>query len=258
MNRSALCILVVEDHPAIARQIVQFLDGLQWQADHAATGALAIELATRESYDVVLLDLNLPDIDGFEVCRAIKARAPRNVPVLMLTARDAFEDKARGFHGGADDYVTKPFDLREVALRCEALARRGQLHIGQELRVGSLVLLPRERRALCNGAPVALTQAGFKILLMLCTAFPRAVSRSALIHELWGADPPDSDALKSHVYALRRQLELAGSPHAIVTIPQLGYRLQADEVIDAASNAAGTESGSESSNTASDGQVDPA
>ncbi|GGX73377.1 response regulator [Massilia dura] len=225
-NRSALTILVVEDHPTIARQVVQFLDGLKWQTDHAATGALAIELATRESYDVVLLDLNLPDMDGLDVCRAIKARAPRNVPVLMLTARDAFEDKARGFHGGADDYLTKPFDLRELALRCEALARRGQLHVGQELSVGPLTLLPRDRRALCHGMPVTLTQAGFRILFTLCTAHPHAVSRSALMHELWGTNPPDSDALKSHIYALRRQLALAGAPDIIGTIPQLGYRLQ--------------------------------
>jgi len=222
---SALSILVVEDHPTIARQVVDFLDGLKWQADHAATGTLAIELATREAYDVVLLDLNLPDIDGLEVCRAIKARAPRNVPVLMLTARDAFEDKARGFHGGADDYVTKPFDLRELALRCEALARRGRLHIEQALRVGPLTLLVRERRALYGDTPLALTQLGLRILSMLCEAHPHAVSRSALTHALWGANPPDSDALKSHIYALRRQLALAGAPDMIVTIPQLGYRL---------------------------------
>lgn len=187
MSRSALTILVVEDHPTIARQIVEFLEGLKWHTDHAASGALAIDLATREAYDVVLLDLNLPDLDGLEVCRAIKARAPRNVPVLMLTARDAFEDKARGFKQGADDYLTKPFDLRELAMRCEALARRGQLHVEQRMR---------------------------------------AVSRSALVHELWGADPPDSDALKSHIYALRKQLELAGAGNMIVTIPQLGYRLE--------------------------------
>jgi DNA-binding response OmpR family regulator len=226
MNRRSLTILVVEDHPTIARQIVDFLEGLQWQTDHAATGALAIDLATREAYDVVLLDLNLPDLDGLEVCRAIKARAPRNVPVLMLTARDAFEDKARGFNEGADDYLTKPFDLRELALRCEALARRGQLHLSQEMRVGPLTLLLREKRALHNGAPLPLTQAGFKLLLKLVAASPQAVSRSALMHELWGANPPDSDALKSHIYALRKQLELAGAGPMIVTIPQLGYRLE--------------------------------
>ncbi len=225
MQCSALSILVVEDHPTIARQVVAFLEGLRWQADHAASGALAIELATREAYDVVLLDLNLPDIDGLEVCRAIKARAPRNVPVLMLTARDAFEDKARGFKGGADDYVTKPFDLRELALRCEALARRGRLHLEQEMRVGPLTLLAREMQALYGDAPLALTQLGFRILSALCEAHPHAVPRSALTHVLWGANPPDSDALKSHIYALRRQLALAGAPDMIVTIPQLGYRL---------------------------------
>ena len=225
MQCSALSILVVEDHPTIARQVVDFLEGLGWQTDHAATGALAIELATRDIHDVVLLDLNLPDIDGLEVCRAIKARAPRNVPVLMLTARDAFEDKARGFKGGADDYVTKPFDLRELALRCEALARRGGLHLAQEMRVGPLTLLVRERQALYGDAPLAPTQLGFRILSALCEAHPHAVSRSALTHALWGANPPDSDALKSHIYALRRQLALAGAPDMIVTIPQLGYRL---------------------------------
>ena len=225
MHRPSLSILVVEDHLTIARQIVEFLDGLAWQADHAATGALAIDLATSNVYDVVLLDLNLPDIDGLEVCRAIKARAARNVPVLMLTARDAFEDKARGFHGGADDYVTKPFDLRELALRCEALARRNALHRDQQTTVGPLTLHLRERRALCHGAPVALTQTGFRVLSLLCEAYPHAVARSALIHALWGDDPPDSDALKSHLYALRKQLDLAGAPDLIVTIPQLGYRL---------------------------------
>lgn len=230
MSRSPLSILVVEDHPTIARQVVDFLDGLNWHADHAATGALAIDLATREPYDVVLLDLNLPDVDGLAVCRAIKQRAPRNVPVLMLTARDAFEDKARGFHEGADDYLTKPFDLRELALRCEALARRGQLHVSQQMQLGPLTLLQREKRALYNSTPLALTQIGFQLLLKLCTAYPQAVSRSALMHEVWGANPPDSDALKSHIYALRKQLERAGAEQMIVTIPQLGYRVVLPDV----------------------------
>ena len=227
-----LSVLVVEDHPTIARQVVDFLDGLGWHPDHAASGALAIELATRESYDVVLLDLNLPDLDGLEVCRTIKARAPRNVPVLMLTARDAFEDKARGFRDGADDYLTKPFDLRELALRCEALARRSQLHREHALQLGPLTLLTREKRCLYRGAALALTQAGLKILAMLCDAHPHAVSRSALMHALWGAEPPDSDALKSHIYALRKQLELASGQRMIATIPQLGYRLALDGIAD--------------------------
>ena len=228
MNKLPLSILLVEDHLAIARQVLDFLDGLGWQTDHAGTGALAVQLATRNSYDVVLLDLNLPDIDGLQVCRAIKAGAPSNVPILMLTARDAYEDKARGFRDGADDYLTKPFDLRELALRCEALARRHQLHVHQEMRVGPFTLQTRAGCALLGDAALPLTQTGFKILLLLCREHPHAVSRSALQQQLWGSQPPDSDALKSHIYALRKQLELAGAAGVLVTIPQLGYRLAFD------------------------------
>jgi len=228
MKREVLSVLVVEDHPTIARQLVDFLDGLGWQADHAGTGALAIRLATQHPYDVVLLDLNLPDVDGLQVCREIKAHAPSNVPVLMLTARDAFEDKAQGFREGADDYLAKPFDLREVALRCEALARRGTLHQRQEMRVGPLTLLAREKRALYEGQPLSLTQAGFSILLLLCREHPHPVSRSALVQHLWGANPPDSDALKSHIYTLRKTLEQASGRRMLATILQLGYRLDLD------------------------------
>lgn len=228
MNRTLLSILLVEDHPTIARQVAEFFDGLGWQLDHAGTGALAIELATREAFDVVLLDLNLPDIDGLQVCRDIKARAPSNVPVLMLTARDAFEDKARGFSEGADDYLTKPFDLRELALRCEALARRRHLHVHQETVAGPLTLFPKQMRAQYQGAPIALTQTGFKVLLLLCQQHPHAVSRSILIQHLWGVNPPDSDALKSHIYTLRKQLEQASGRNMLTTILQLGYRLDLD------------------------------
>lgn len=225
MSRPSLSVLVVEDHPTIARQLVDFLDGLGWQPDHAGTGKLAIELATQQPYDVVLLDLNLPDLDGLQVCRAIKAGAPSNVPVLMLTARDAFEDKAQGFREGADDYLAKPFDLREVALRCEALARRGALHQRQEMHVGPFTLLTREKRAFYAGRPLVLTQLGFNILLLLCREHPHPVSRAALVRHLWGANPPGSDALKSHIYTLRKTLEAASGRKLLATILQLGYRL---------------------------------
>jgi len=232
VKRPGLSVLVVEDHPTIARQLVAFLDGLGWEPDHAATGALAIELATHNPYDVVLLDLNLPDGDGLQVCREIKARAPRNVPVLMLTARDAFEDKAEGFRSGADDYLAKPFDLREVALRCEALARRGSLHQQQEMRVGPFTLLTREKRALYRDYPLPLTGAGFSILLLLCREHPQPVSRALLTQHLWGANPPDSDALKSHIYTLRKALEAVSGRRLLATILQLGYRLDLDGLDD--------------------------
>jgi DNA-binding response OmpR family regulator len=224
----SLKLLIVEDNPHIARQLGDFLSGLHWQLDFATEGKLAIQLACTEHYDVILLDLNLPDIDGLQVCREIKAKASRNVPVLMLTARDAFEDKARGFADGADDYLTKPFDLREVVLRCQALSRRHQLHIKQELGIGALTLFVRETRAEFANQPLALTQVGFKILFQLAQHFPDAVSRSQLLQEVWGDTPPQSDALKSHIYSLRKQLELVSGHELVRTVHQVGYQLVLD------------------------------
>ncbi|MBR7746233.1 response regulator transcription factor [Undibacterium baiyunense] len=220
-----LKLLIVEDNPHIAKQLGDFLSGLQWQVDFASEGKLAVQLASKEHFDVVLLDLNLPDIDGFQVCQQIKAQAPSNVPILMLTARDAFEDKARGFSMGADDYLSKPFDFREVALRCEALSRRQQLHLKQEIQIGSLRLLVRDMHADYAGQSLALTQVGFKILLLLAQKYPDAVSRSHILHEIWGDDPPQSDALKSHIYSLRKQLESAAGHDLVRTVHNLGYQL---------------------------------
>jgi DNA-binding response OmpR family regulator len=224
----SLKLLIVEDNAHIARQLGDFLSGIDWQVDFAAEGKLAIQLASTEHYDVVLLDLNLPDMDGLQVCREIKTKAARNVPVLMLTARDAFEDKARGFADGADDYLTKPFDLREVVLRCQALSRRQHLHIKQELSIGALTLFVRETRAEFDYQPLALTQVGFKILFQLAQHFPEAVSRSQLVQEVWGDAPPQSDALKSHIYSLRKQLELVAGHDLVRTVHQVGYQLVLD------------------------------
>ncbi|MBC3910975.1 response regulator transcription factor [Undibacterium umbellatum] len=224
-----LKILVVEDNLTIARQVTAFLEGLSWSCDFAHEGKLAVHLAQENVYDVVLLDLNLPDMDGLEVCRQMKATAVCNMPVLMLTARDAFEDKASGFAGGADDYLTKPFDLRELALRCQALARRQQLHINKQINLGPLLLLPREMQASYQGQALGLTQIGFKILLMLVQQYPRAVSRSVLLQAIWGDAIPESDALKSHIYSLRKQLEGVSGRKMLATIHQIGYQLQLDE-----------------------------
>lgn len=220
-----LKLLIVEDNPHIAKQLGDFLSALHWQVDFASEGKHAVQLASAEHFDVVLLDLNLPDIDGFQVCQQIKAQAPSNVPILMLTARDAFEDKAQGFATGADDYLTKPFDFREVALRCEALSRRQQLHVKQEMQIGALRLFVREMRADYADQSIPLTQVGFKILLLLAQKYPDAVSRSQILHDIWGDAPPQSDALKSHIYSLRKQLESVAGYDLVRTVHNLGYQL---------------------------------
>ena len=218
-------ILLVEDNATIAAQITAFFDGLGWQVDYAASGRLGLRLAEQSIFDVMILDLNLPDTDGLEVCREIKKRCHYNLPVLMLTARDAFEDKAKGYGEGADDYVTKPFDLRELRLRCEALARRRDLHRSAVLELGGLRVSTRDQSVTRDDQPLKLTGIGYRILLELVQAYPDPVSRSELMHRIWGDDPPDSDALRSHVYSLRTALDKPFATPMLKTIPNLGYRL---------------------------------
>ena len=197
--------------------------------DYSDNGTLGIKLALENEYDVILLDLNLPDIDGIDVCRQIKNEAMVNTPILMLTARDAFEDKARGFGEGADDYVTKPFELRELVLRCQALARRQQLHLEQQIRIGDLLIDKAQHQAQRQGQVLKLTGIGFKILTTLAEAYPQPVSRSSLIHKLWADEPPDSDALRSHIYSLRAALDKPFETAMLKTITNLGFKLDIDE-----------------------------
>ncbi len=224
-----LSILLVEDNLAIARQIVSFLEGLRWQVDFAATGKQGIELALTHCFDVILLDLTLPDCDGLHVCQVIKTQASRLQPILMLTARDAFTDKAKGFAHGADDYLTKPFDLRELALRCQALARRPGLHTDNNLQCGLLALDKRLKQATWHGQPLILTSTGFRILQQLVAAYPYAVSRSELVAHLWRDEPPESNALKSHIYSLRKALQLCSGRNVLHTISNVGYQLKGIE-----------------------------
>lgn len=222
-------ILLVEDNSTIASQLISFFEGLGWVVDYAKSGGLGISLAGQSVFDVMILDLNLPDLDGLKVCRELKTSLDYNLPVLMLTARDAFEDKALGYGEGADDYVTKPFDLRELRLRCEALARRQDLHKSAQLTLGELALSVRSQEAQRQGQPLQLTATGFRILLELVQAYPEPVTRSQLIHRLWGDDPPDSDALRSHVYSLRAALDKPFDTAMLKTLPNVGYRLVCDE-----------------------------
>lgn len=226
-----LSILLVEDNITIAAQLTEFLEGHGWQVDYASRGGQGIQLALSHVYDLVILDLTLPDIDGLSVCKAIKAQAAVNLPVLMLTARDAFEAKAEGYDCGADDYVTKPFDLRELALRCQALAKRNQLHQQKIIKVGTLVMNQSQHTVMREEKPLTLTNIGFKLLYTLAEAYPQAVSRSSLIQQVWQGDPPNSDALRTHIYSLRNALDKPFNKAMLITITNVGYKLVTDREI---------------------------
>jgi DNA-binding response OmpR family regulator len=218
--------LLVEDNQAIAKQIVSFLEGHGWTIDFASKGKLGIDLALSIKFDVIILDLNLPDIDGLDVCKAIKQGAHSNPPILMLTARDSFEDKHKGFNLGADDYLTKPFDLRELVLRCDALSRRAELHEEHIIKLGQLSIDSRAHQATWAGKNIKLTKVGLAILKKLANEYPYPVSRSEIIKEIWGDEPPESNALKSHIYSLRKSFEQLGINNILCTISNIGYQLK--------------------------------
>lgn len=225
MTSRTLSILLIEDNLALARQICQLMEGKGWQVDYAETGKQGVSLALEHHFDVIVLDLNLPDIDGLEVCEQIKGQQTRLTPVLMLTARDAFSDKAKGFLRGTDDYLTKPCDLRELAMRCEALARRHQLHIDTKIVKGKLVMDTRAYEVKWASSPINVTKTGFKILQQLALAYPYPVARSDLISEVWGHEVPETNSLKAHIYNVRKALENCKQPPELQTISNIGYRL---------------------------------
>lgn len=219
-------ILLIEDNQTISKQIGEFLAGHQWQVDFAHNARLGIRLALEHIYDVILLDLNLPDLDGLTVCREIKRNTDITPPVLVITARDSFEDKIAGFQHGGDDYMTKPFDLRELALRCEALARRQLLHQPKTIVLGELILDARSKTAMYGDLPLELTSIGYRILEMLVNAYPEPISRAYITHQIWGDTPPETDALKSHIYSLRKSLAKSFGRPMLTTIMNAGYKLE--------------------------------
>ncbi len=220
-----LHILVVEDSALLAHNLADALEAQGHSADFAADGVLGLQLALEHHNDLLILDLGLPGLDGLELCRRLRARSARRIPVLMLTARDTLDDKLTGFDSGADDYLVKPFAMAELLARCNVLARRHTLHQEHTLRIGSLCVNRPGRTVTREGQPLDLTPAGYQIVLALAEAHPRVLTRSELTQALWHGEPPDSDALRAHVYQLRQKLDKPFGQPMLVTVHGVGFRL---------------------------------
>lgn len=220
-----LRVLVVEDHAALRAEIVARLQAAGHRVEEAADGRMALRLALAEPPDVLVLDLGLPGLDGLSVCRRLRAEAPRHVPVLMLTARDALPDRLAGFDAGTDDYLVKPFSGDEMLARVQALSRRPLMGADYVLRIGPLVVDRRAAEAHRDGQRLALPPTAFAILRLLAEAWPRALTRSEIIHRLWDDDPPESDPLRTHLYTLRQQLDRPFEVAMLHTVHGLGLRL---------------------------------
>ena len=184
------------------------LEASGYLIDYAADGLQALQLATTQIFDCIILDVMLPGIDGFTVCERLRSEYGIDTPILMLTARDQISDKLEGFEVGADDYLVKPFVMAELQARVAALVNRKRGDIGSSsLVVGNLVLDSKTRQVTRNGSEIELSPTGFRILKVLMREAPAVVSREALESELWGDDVPDSDALRSHIYILRKAID---------------------------------------------------
>jgi DNA-binding response OmpR family regulator len=219
-------VLLVEDHRDIAETVGEYLESKDYVVDYAPDGISGFRLCETNNYDAVVLDVMLPGIDGLDVCRRLRDESFSDVPVLMLTARDTLADKLSGFDHGADDYLVKPFDLEELEARLAALIRRHRRSVSSgHLSVGGLVLDTRTMRVTRDGVELTLTPIGLKILLLLMRGSPRVVSRREIERELWGDLPPDSDALRSHMYTLRKAVDKPFDKALLHTVHSAGFRL---------------------------------
>jgi two-component system OmpR family response regulator len=215
-------ILVVEDEAALAGRLTAALQGAGYVVDTAAEGTRAEFLGRTESYDAVLLDLGLPGLDGLTLLRQWRD-AGVSAPVLVLTARATWHEKVIGIDGGADDYVTKPFQIEEVLARLRALIRRASGQAAPALRCGGIVLDTRASRVTVDGLPVRLTSHEFRVLSYLMHHGDRVVSQGELAEHIYARDEDrDSNTVEVFVARLRKKMG-AG---AIVTVRGLGYRME--------------------------------
>ena len=219
-----LRILLIEDQRDIAANIWDFLEFRGFVMDHSADGATGLRMSLEGTYDVIVLDLGLPKLDGLDLCRALR-EAGRDTPVLMLTARDTLDDKLAGFAEGADDYVVKPFAMRELEARIRALHRRGRLQHGDVLRVGDLSLDPVRLQAERDGQKLALTRAGFVLLEALMRRSPHVARHADLAHALWGESGGDIATLHTHVSVMRSVIDRPFREPLLHTVHGFGYRL---------------------------------
>jgi DNA-binding response OmpR family regulator len=226
-------ILLIEDNRDIAENIAQYFEGKKHILDFAEDGLTGLHLASKNTYDVIVLDLMLPGIDGLEVCRRLQEDSHIKTPILMLTARDSLENKLEGFTAGADDYLIKPFALYELEMRLLALHRRAeQVGMKEILKVADLEYNPTTLVISRAGQKITLKPISRKILALLMRQSHRVVSRQEIEYEIWGEDTPDGDVLRAHIYAIRNAIDKPFDVKLLHTIHSTGFRISTPEVLE--------------------------
>lgn len=218
-------LLIAEDEPDLATVLQRTCEDEGWHAETAADGGTALAMAQVGAYDLVILDLMLPVLDGWQLLARLRAQG-QAVPVLVLTARDAVPDRVRGLDAGADDYLTKPFALAELEVRIEALLARSRGR-RRKLQVEDLAFDLDTQSAQRGSRHVPLSHSARRLLEALMRASPAVVTRTELESTLWGDDPPEGDMLRSHMYELRRAIDGDSDVKLLHTLRGVGYLLAA-------------------------------
>lgn len=217
---------MIEDHHDIADMVCEYMEACEYIMDYAADGVTGLHLAVTGDYDAIILDLMLPGIDGIDLLNKLRSEANRSTPVLILTARDTLTDKITGLEAGADDYLVKPFEIRELEARVKALIRRDRGQITPEtLQIADLVFNTGTMEVKRGAVKIKLTPIGLKILRILMQQSPRVVSRRNLERQIWGDILPDSDTLRSHMYNMRKCLDRPFNVQLLHTVQNSGYRV---------------------------------
>lgn len=218
--------LLIEDDIDLATTIIDYLLLEQIDCDHADNGLTGLHLIKEHPYDVILLDINLPRLSGLHLCARLRT-AGITIPVLMLTALDQLDDKIAGFRAGTDDYLVKPFELKELVVRLYALAgrRSGQVQL---LRCGDLEMNLNNRTLFRAGQPINLSPTAWSILEILMRASPEVVSRQKILDTVWGDDQPDSNSLKVHLHNLRKAIDSPFKTPLLHTVAGHGVALRVE------------------------------
>jgi DNA-binding response OmpR family regulator len=220
-------ILLVEDNNNLALNITEYFESKGHLVDYAADGLIAMNLAVSQRFDVIVLDIMLPGLNGIDICQRLRANADIDTPIIMLTAKDTEQDKLKGFGAGADDYLVKPFSLGELEARLLALIRRSKPHFHghRHLIVGDLDYDSATMKLKRGGVELHLMRVPLKILILLMQNPDRVVTREEIEQEIWNDESPDSEVLRSHIYAIRTEINKHNAPNILHTIRGVGYLL---------------------------------
>ncbi len=222
-----MLVLLVEDHRLVAETISEFLALEGFEVDYASNGLQGLTLATTNTYDALILDVNMPGLDGFSLCHQLRQDHGIETPILFLTARDQIDDKLSGFEQGADDYLVKPFDHKELLVRIMALIKRQRGEVIQKrLSVGPLIIDTGTQQVWREDEELEVSPTGFRLLKVLMRESPNVVSRETLEQELWGSSVPDTDVLRSHIYNLRKSVDQPYETTLIHTVKGVGLKMQ--------------------------------